>query len=78
MKGSNTTMTITKKDIDNMISKMDNTLELIDLERNIETVRNEMVSIGMSKGLSHPETIELSQQLDTLLNRLNQLKRNQG
>jgi stage 0 sporulation regulatory protein len=70
-------MTITNKEVNDLLNKIDNTLEVIDLEKSIEAVRNEMVSAGMTKGLLHPETIELSQQLDTLLNRY-QLIMNQG
>jgi stage 0 sporulation regulatory protein len=70
-------MTITNKEVNDLLNKIDNTLEVIDLEKSIETVRNEMVSVGMTKGLLHPETIELSQQLDKLINRY-QLMMNQG
>lgn len=34
----------------------------------IESVRNQMVETAMKKGLSHPSTLKLSQQLDGLLN----------
>jgi hypothetical protein len=57
---------ITKEDIDELIQQMDKLL----LESDIERTREEMVSVGMSKGLAHPETVELSQKLDCLLNKL--------
>lgn len=40
-------------------------------EMKIENVRKQMVKTAMQKGLSHPSTIRLSQQLDGLLNGYN-------
>jgi hypothetical protein len=34
----------------------------------LEEKRAEMVVVGMEKGLGHPETIRISQELDQLLN----------
>jgi hypothetical protein len=39
-----------------------------DLIIKIETLREKMVSVGLSKGFSSPETIRLSENLDKLLN----------
>ncbi|MFS0646252.1 aspartyl-phosphate phosphatase Spo0E family protein [Siminovitchia sp. 179-K 8D1 HS] len=35
----------------------------------INALRKEMIRIGMSKGLNHNQTIELSQKLDIALNK---------
>ncbi|KAA9013565.1 aspartyl-phosphate phosphatase Spo0E family protein [Niallia endozanthoxylica] len=43
-------------------------LSLKDLEYQIDTLRTQMINIGIMKGLTHPETIKLSQELDILLN----------
>lgn len=40
-----------------------------DLERDISRLRDYMILSGMRNGLSHPETIRLSQELDKLLNK---------
>jgi stage 0 sporulation regulatory protein len=45
-------------------------LPLRKLQQEIANKRNEMVQLGMSKGLSHPETVKVSQELDELLNKL--------
>lgn len=47
---------------------------LKDLDLKIELLRAELIYIGMSKGLAAPETVQLSQQLDTLLNAQQQEK----
>ncbi len=44
--------------------------QLKKLQVAVEAKRKEMVTIGMSKGLSHPDTVRVSQELDELLNRL--------
>ncbi|WP_368505317.1 aspartyl-phosphate phosphatase Spo0E family protein [Alkalihalophilus sp. As8PL] len=44
------------------------------LESRIEATRQEMIKIGLTKGLQHPETIKLSQRLDLCLNKYNRLK----
>ncbi|MBW8350369.1 aspartyl-phosphate phosphatase Spo0E family protein [Bacillus sp. IITD106] len=36
-------------------------------------VRQEMITIGVAKGLNNPETVNLSQELDSLLNQYFQL-----
>lgn len=36
----------------------------------IEHVRSQMIESGMTKGLHHPSTLELSKKLDTLFKRL--------
>jgi stage 0 sporulation regulatory protein len=43
-------------------------LSLEGLEYQIYTLRTRMITIGNLKGLTHPETIKLSQELDILLN----------
>lgn len=48
------------------------------LIQQIEAKRSEMVERGMAKGLSHPETVCLSQELDELLNKLGKTKLNNG
>lgn len=45
-------------------------------EMKIENVRKQMVKTAMQKGLSHPSTIKLSQQLDGLLNGYNKKSNN--
>lgn len=40
------------------------------LLENIESTRKSMILVGAAFGLTHPETIKLSQQLDQLLNEL--------
>ncbi|MCJ8007350.1 Spo0E family sporulation regulatory protein-aspartic acid phosphatase [Lederbergia wuyishanensis] len=44
------------------------------LEMEIIEVRQEMILIGSAKGLNDPETVSLSQELDSLLNQYNLLK----
>lgn len=39
-----------------------------DLIKRIEKLRNKMISVGMTKGFTAEETINLSQELDNLLN----------
>lgn len=39
-----------------------------DLYELIENLRKKMISVGMSKGLTSEETINISQELDNLLN----------
>nr|WP_036842476.1 aspartyl-phosphate phosphatase Spo0E family protein [Pontibacillus marinus] len=36
----------------------------------IERKRNEMMKLAAEKGFSHPQTVQLSQELDDLLNKL--------
>lgn len=43
-------------------------MRLADLEEAINEKRDEMIRIGMAKGLSNEETIYCSQELDKLLN----------
>lgn len=42
----------------------------IELLKDIESTRKSMIQVGAAFGLTHPETIKLSQRLDQLLNRL--------
>lgn len=44
-------------------------MEKKELEREIERKRDEMIRVGMAKGLNDPETIRLSQELDKLINK---------
>jgi hypothetical protein len=39
-----------------------------DLMKKIEILRTKMISVGMSEGLTSPNTIKLSQELDKLIN----------
>ncbi|MDQ1003950.1 hypothetical protein QFZ28_004350 [Neobacillus niacini] len=39
-----------------------------DLMRKIEIIRNKMISVGMAEGFTSPNTIQLSQTLDKLIN----------
>ncbi|MEH7177642.1 aspartyl-phosphate phosphatase Spo0E family protein [Neobacillus vireti] len=50
----------------------------VELEMAINEKRNEMIKIGMSKGLSCEETVLCSQELDELLNDYRRLTSNQG
>lgn len=44
-------------------------LSLEELEYQIDTLRTRMITVGILKGLIHPDTIKLSQELDILLNK---------
>ncbi|MCS0787418.1 aspartyl-phosphate phosphatase Spo0E family protein [Cytobacillus firmus] len=44
------------------------------LEIKINFKRNRMIRSGIKKGLNHPDTIRLSQQLDKLLNEYQKVK----
>jgi len=41
---------------------------IIELEEKIFILQTRMITTGKSKGLNHPNTIKLSQELDILLN----------
>ncbi|BDH61253.1 hypothetical protein MTP04_13830 [Lysinibacillus sp. PLM2] len=41
---------------------------IIELEKKIYSVQARMIEIGISKGLTHPDTVKCSQELDHLLN----------
>ncbi|WP_077211784.1 aspartyl-phosphate phosphatase Spo0E family protein [Bacillus dakarensis] len=43
-------------------------LDCLDLNKDIKDLRNQMIDSGLTKGLSHPETIKYSQKLDQLIN----------
>ncbi|MGE7667417.1 aspartyl-phosphate phosphatase Spo0E family protein [Ureibacillus composti] len=45
-----------------------------DLEDIIFNLQARMINLGMIKGLTHPETIKCSQELDTVLNNLQSIK----
>ncbi|MFP7296625.1 aspartyl-phosphate phosphatase Spo0E family protein [Neobacillus niacini] len=53
-------------------------MRIVDLEEAINEKRDEMIKIGMTKGLSNKETIICSQELDNLLNEYRRLTVNQG
>jgi Spo0E like sporulation regulatory protein len=53
-------------------------MRMVDLEEAINEKRDEMIHIGMTKGLSCEETVLCSQQLDKLLNDYRRLTKNQG
>lgn len=42
--------------------------ELKELDQKIESWRKKMLEVGLEKGLCHPETVKISQDLDQLLN----------
>ncbi|HWL22409.1 MAG TPA: aspartyl-phosphate phosphatase Spo0E family protein [Ureibacillus sp.] len=50
------------------------TLSLKHLETSICYLRDHMITIGISKGLAHPDTIKYSQELDILLNKYQKIK----
>ncbi|OJH18962.1 hypothetical protein BLX88_10365 [Bacillus obstructivus] len=56
-----------------------NTKAIPPLETTAETehVRSQMIESGMTKGLHHPSTLELSKKLDTLLNAYNHKQQHQ-
>lgn len=43
------------------------------IEMQIEQLRSDLIKCGMEKGFTHPTTIELSQKLDKMLNKLRRL-----
>ncbi|MFJ8266790.1 aspartyl-phosphate phosphatase Spo0E family protein [Peribacillus asahii] len=49
-------------------------LSLKHLETSIVYLRTHMITIGISKGLTHPDTIKYSQELDSLLNEYHKMK----
>jgi stage 0 sporulation regulatory protein len=42
--------------------------KLAQLEKEINTKRQEMVKLGMELGFTHPRTVQVSQELDILIN----------
>jgi len=54
------------------------TLSFKDLENSIYYFRTHMITSGISKGLTHPDTIKYSQELDTLLNEYQKMKVDQS
>lgn len=42
-------------------------ITITDLEKEIETLRQKMIAVGMKKGFAHPETVQVSQELDQLI-----------
>ncbi|MBV7509515.1 aspartyl-phosphate phosphatase Spo0E family protein [Bacillus sp. sid0103] len=48
-------------------------MRLKQCEAAIKEKQNEMINLGMTKGLQHEETIYCSQELDILLNKYNRL-----
>ena len=46
-----------------------NVLPLEELQFKIEVLRSHMIATGQLKGLTHPDTIKLSKELDVLLNK---------
>ncbi|MGA5688148.1 Spo0E family sporulation regulatory protein-aspartic acid phosphatase [Cytobacillus pseudoceanisediminis] len=49
-------------------------MKITRLEIKINFKRNRMIRSGIKKGLNHPDTIRLSQQLDKLLNEYQKVK----
>ncbi|MDN4495615.1 aspartyl-phosphate phosphatase Spo0E family protein [Ureibacillus aquaedulcis] len=54
------------------------TMSLLDLENAIVTLQSRMIDIGLSKGLTHPETVKCSQELDIVLNHFQKLNSKQN
>ena len=53
-------------------------ISLLDLEHEIVTLQNRMIDIGLSKGLTHPDTVKCSQELDVVLNCFQQINAEQN
>lgn len=49
-------------------------LSLEELEYKIDFLRTRMIATGQLKGLTHPDTIKFSQELDVLLNKYQKIK----
>jgi stage 0 sporulation regulatory protein len=49
-------------------------LSLKEMEYKIDILRTHMIAIGKLKGLTHPDTIQSSQELDFLLNQYQKIK----
>lgn len=41
----------------------------IKIKNKIQKLRTQLINVGMKKGLTHPNTIQVSQDLDKLLNK---------
>ena len=52
-------------------------ISLLDLEYEIQALQNRMINIGLSKGLTHPDTVKCSQELDVVLNTFQQINSQQ-
>lgn len=46
-------------------------VDMEDMKMNIEMMREKMIYLGMRRGLSDPEVLQMSQELDKLLNKYN-------
>ncbi|QCR34389.1 hypothetical protein C1N55_03130 [Lysinibacillus sp. SGAir0095] len=53
-------------------------MSLVDLKVEIEALQNRMIDIGLSKGLTHPDTVKCSQELDVVLNYFQQINSQQN
>ncbi|MBM7609114.1 hypothetical protein JOD29_002380 [Lysinibacillus composti] len=49
-------------------------LSLLGLKHQFMKMQARMINLGTQKGLSHPDTIQCSQELDRILNTLYQIK----
>ncbi len=54
------------------------TISLLELEDAIVTLQSRMIDIGLSKGLTHPDTVKCSQELDVVLNHFQQMNAKQN
>ncbi|HWK23638.1 MAG TPA: aspartyl-phosphate phosphatase Spo0E family protein [Ureibacillus sp.] len=54
------------------------TISLLELEDIIACLQNRMINIGLSKGLTHPDTVKCSQELDSFLNHFHQISTEQN
>jgi len=53
-------------------------LSVLDLENAIAILQNRMIDIGLTKGLTHPDTVKCSQELDVVLNHFQQINSKQN
>lgn len=52
------------------------TLSIEGLENEMSILKSKMISNGLSKGLTHPDTIKYSQELDLVINAYIKMKQN--
>ncbi|HWL11615.1 MAG TPA: aspartyl-phosphate phosphatase Spo0E family protein [Ureibacillus sp.] len=53
-------------------------ISLLELEDTIVNLQTRMIDIGLSKGLTHPETVKCSQELDLVLNQFQSMNSKQN
>lgn len=52
-------------------------LSLLELEDKMFNLQARMINIGIVKGLTHPDTVKCSQELDVIINNLQNMKSEQ-